>query len=160
MVDPWEFSQETYTRTLYVLDSVDQRLSKILDPSNEQRSSGEDTAPSKSKEWKAKSVLVCGSDLVESMCDERVWDQHLLEELLSKHGVACVVRPGSDLHSVLEREGTLPHKYKDNIMIVQNNELGDVSSTIVRDRIRQGKSICGLVPVAVEDYVKKHQLYR
>jgi nicotinate-nucleotide adenylyltransferase len=36
----------------------------------------------------------------------------------------------------------------------------DVSSTIVRDRIRRGKSLDGLVPRSVAAYIREHQLYR
>lgn len=36
----------------------------------------------------------------------------------------------------------------------------DVSSTVVRDRIRRGRSIDGLVPRAVAAYIREHKLYR
>jgi nicotinate-nucleotide adenylyltransferase len=36
----------------------------------------------------------------------------------------------------------------------------DVSSTIVRDRIRRGKPLDGLVPRSVVAYIREHQLYR
>ena len=157
MADPWEFSQETYTRTLYVLDSIEQRLRMALGLSVRQKNLAEDQQYNTAG---VRSVLVCGSDLIESMCDENAWDQSLLEQLLAHHGVACVVRPGSDLQQVLDREGTLPSKYKDSIMIVENNLLDDVSSTQVRERVRQGKSIQGLVPHGVASYIKEHHLYQ
>jgi len=36
----------------------------------------------------------------------------------------------------------------------------EVSSTGIRDRVRDGRSIAGLVPPAVERYVERHGLYR
>jgi nicotinate (nicotinamide) nucleotide adenylyltransferase len=39
-------------------------------------------------------------------------------------------------------------------------ELGERSASEVRSRVRSGLSISGLVPPAVEDYVRKHNLYR
>jgi nicotinate-nucleotide adenylyltransferase len=36
----------------------------------------------------------------------------------------------------------------------------DVSSTAVRDRIRRGRSVDGLVPRAVAAYIREHKLYR
>ena len=156
MVDPWEFSQETYTRTLYVLESVEKRLLDTLGSSQNHLKVRENET---STDRGIRSVLVCGSDLIESMCDESAWDQVLLEQLLSQHGVACVVRPGSDLQKVLDREGTLPSRYKDNIMIVENTVLDDVSSTQVRENVRQGQSTHGLVPDGVKEYIEKHGLY-
>lgn len=160
MVDPWEFCQETYTRTLFVLESVERRLQESFESSDMQQYGNEGELSGKhGLDSSIRSVLVCGSDLIESMCDENVWDQSLLEQLLSRHGVACVVRPGSDLQQVLEKEGTLPFKYRENIMIVQNNVLDDVSSTVVREKVRQGQSIQGLVPDSVREYIEKFRLY-
>ena len=36
----------------------------------------------------------------------------------------------------------------------------DVSSTEVRDRVRRGRPVTGLVPPAVAAYIRQHQLYR
>ena len=40
-----------------------------------------------------------------------------------------------------------------------NAPLIEISATNIRDRIRKGKSVRYMVPAAVEDYIRKHQLY-
>ena len=37
--------------------------------------------------------------------------------------------------------------------------LVDVSASVIRDRVRAGASIEGLVPPAVADYIRAHRLY-
>jgi len=36
----------------------------------------------------------------------------------------------------------------------------DLSSTVLRDRVRRGEPIGGSVPASVEAYIAKHRLYR
>ncbi|KPJ98507.1 MAG: hypothetical protein AMJ60_07920 [Desulfobacterales bacterium SG8_35] len=43
--------------------------------------------------------------------------------------------------------------------ILQHMEPVPISSTKIRERVRGGKDISGLVPPAVEDYIKKQKLY-
>lgn len=151
MVDSWEVEREDgYTRTLYVLESIDQRLKPIFAHDGV-------VVP--------RTVLVCGGDVLESMAVPGVWDQSLLEELLSKHGVACVVRPGVDVGRVFEKRGTLVHEYRDHVMLVENeDELSkDVSSTVVREEVRKGKggvSVESMLPNSkVMEYIRQHRLY-
>jgi nicotinate-nucleotide adenylyltransferase len=35
----------------------------------------------------------------------------------------------------------------------------DVSSTIIRERLRRGESLSGLVPPLVETHIRQHHLY-
>lgn len=41
-----------------------------------------------------------------------------------------------------------------------NIMFSNISSTIIRERVRQGKTIAGLVFPKVENYIKKHNLYK
>jgi nicotinate-nucleotide adenylyltransferase len=47
----------------------------------------------------------------------------------------------------------------ENIYFIEMQPL-DVSSTGIREKIRQGRSIKGLTPVAVREYIKRYRLYR
>ncbi|HMA54280.1 MAG TPA: nicotinate-nucleotide adenylyltransferase [Acidobacteriota bacterium] len=53
--------------------------------------------------------------------------------------------------------GPVPPRFR--ITLVPIKAL-DVSSTAVRDRVRRGASLEGLVPRAVAAYIREHQLYR
>jgi nicotinamide mononucleotide adenylyltransferase len=161
MVDSWEVERDGYTRTLYVLEAIDQRLKPIFAGENKNNNNNDVVVP--------RTVLVCGGDVLESMAVPGVWDQSLLEELLSKHGVACVVRPGVHVGRVLEKPGTLVHEYRDNVMLVENDdELSkDVSSTVVREQVRKCKgdekgmeSVESMLPNRkVMEYIRQHRLY-
>lgn len=150
MTDPWEVSQDGYTRTLYVLESIDRRLKQAFRADEGQMVEIPRT------------VLVCGGDVVESMAKPDVWDQELLEKLLCDHGVACVVRSGVCIENVLDKQGTLLHKYRDAVVVVENGDeaLQGVSSTGVRGQVRRGESPTdGVVHPAVVKYIKDNGLY-
>lgn len=148
MVDTWESKQKEYKRTQYVLQSIDRRIERQF------------SARSEELEAMPRTVLVCGGDLLESMNRPDVWDQDLLEKLLSEHGVACVSRKGSDLQKAVDTKGSLLNKYQSNILIVQNPIPNDISSSLVRQEVQQGNSVKYLVPDAVLGYIARHGLYK
>ena len=69
-------------------------------------------------------------------------------------------RAGAGLHNVrllVEREPAVP---PDRVLYLDfPADLGELSATEVRKRRREGRSITGLVPAAVEDYIQEHGLY-
>jgi len=61
----------------------------------------------------------------------------------------------------LQREGNLYRSEgAGGAIIMLDMEPVEVSATEVRERVRQGRSITDLVPVAVAQYIAKHGLYR
>lgn len=66
MVDSWEaLEQQDYTRTVVVLQSIKDRLQKALTHINTSAN--------------IQLMLVCGADVLLTMCDPTIWQQDLLE---------------------------------------------------------------------------------
>ena len=53
----------------------------------------------------------------------------------------------------------LREKYRVSVEILEFAGM-DLSSTMIREKLRCGNSVCGLVPKAVEDYILKNECYR
>lgn len=155
MVDDWEAGRAGYTRTLRVLDSVDARVRGAMNNDDD------GVVP-------ARSVLVCGADVLASMGTPGVWDQALLEALLERHGVACVVREGTDVRAVCGDAGTSVGRWwrRGRVDVVGVGDgvkdasgMGGVSSSGVRALLRAGKAVEGLVDKNVLAYIEEHGLY-
>lgn len=88
-------------------------------------------------------ALVLGDDLFESFHTWKDADElSRLAELLVAHR-----------KFVHRLTSTWPHRYLENKLI-------DVSSTEIRERVRQGLAWKALVPPVVADYIQAHRLYR
>jgi len=175
MVDPWEVEQKDYTRTLYALQSIRQRLERMYKESEmveSSRGASTTSPPIVSKKGSIPAtatprvVLVCGADVVESMADPAIWRQDLLEKLLSDHGVVCISRDGAGIEagalleaSKITNPDSLLNRYKDNIVLIQDPVPNEVSSSAVRHELEQGRSVRYLVPDSVIDYIHQHGLY-
>lgn len=80
------------------------------------------------------------------------------EEMLSKYRFIVGSRPG---YRDLELAKCIEHlKDEYNTYIVKiENRRRDISSTEIREKLENGQALTGLVPEAVERYIKSHGLY-
>ena len=109
---------------------------------------------------------------VDAFLEIGTWREH--ERVLGECRFIVTARPGFDLDSALdvlggrlradmcrvEAGGPAPGPRLDRcrVFLLPITAL-DVSSTDIRDRVRKGRSLAGLVPPAVEAYIKENQLY-
>jgi len=81
------------------------------------------------------------------------------EELLAGYSFAVGTRPGyrdEERNALIAR---LRERYGAKIVPICNAEV-EISSTEIKNRIGEGKSIRYLVPERVEEYIRNHGLYR
>jgi nicotinate-nucleotide adenylyltransferase len=95
--------------------------------------------------------FVVGAD---TLRDIRTW--YRWEEVLRECRFLVVARPGVPF--TVEQSG-LPQALRRQVDLVISPGL-EISSTEIRDRVREGKPIRYLVPEPVEQYIVKHGLYR
>lgn len=81
------------------------------------------------------------------------------EELLTNYTFVVAGRPGYKNDALMELSEDLRRRYGADIINVSVPQL-DISSTDIRRRCAEGRSIRYLVPEKVRDYIEVHGLYR
>jgi len=144
--DNWECSRNQWTRTLEVLQHHQEKVQKAF---------GNDT----------KLMLVCGGDMVDSFQrilpnGENLWNPSDIEKILGEYGLIVLEREGASPETTLAGI-SVASKHLSNIFIIQDPAFPNgVSSTRLREALKQGKSIRYCTPDPVIDYILEHNLYR
>lgn len=148
MVDPWEALQRDYQPTAVVLDHTARELN----------------AASPHHRTPARIMLLGGSDLLETMSQPGVWSFTDLDNIFSTYGVFVIERSGSAvadaLAPLMEWSECAGRNWGTNVHIVRQLITNDISSTRIRQFLRQGMSVEYLLPVVVIEYIRAHGLYR
>ena len=97
---------------------------------------------------------IIGADTVPELVKWKNFD-----ELLATTGFIAAERPGYGTPEIKEEAIRLKSEFGAKIHFLNTPEI-EISSTTIRDRIRNGVSIRYMVPQAVEDYIYKNALYR
>jgi nicotinate-nucleotide adenylyltransferase len=74
------------------------------------------------------------------------------QRILSLASIAVLVRGGDEMPDVGGREGA-------GVQLLETRRV-DISSTELRARVADGRTIRGFVPDAVADYIAEHRLYK
>jgi len=146
MVDGWEASFPTWTLTYQSLEHFTLELNKAY-------------SIEKNDKIKIKTVLVCGSDLLQSFSTPNLWSPDDIKAILKTHGIACVSRQGSSPEDIVW-DNDLLYPLRGHIHMLRQYIPNDISSTRIRQALKRDMSIKYLLPDNVVEYIKKHKLYR
>lgn len=100
-----------------------------------------------------KVYFITGADAVMEII---TWKE--AEQLLSMCTFIAATRPGYDLHQLADTLKLLPKAVLKNILPLEVPALS-ISSSDIRKRVKEGKSIKYLLPEAVEEYVLQTRIY-
>lgn len=98
--------------------------------------------------------FICGTD---SFLEMEKW--RMGEDIIKDFSLAVSVRPGYRQEELCRKISEYERKYAAHIIRI-NAQMPPISSTAVRERLRQGKAIADLVPKEVERYIIENGLYR
>lgn len=98
--------------------------------------------------------FITGADAI---CDIENWKD--VEENFKLANFIAATRPGISLLKAQEKIESLVKKYNANIISVYVPSL-DISSTYIREQIKEGKSVRYLVPESVGNYIEQNKLYQ
>lgn len=88
-----------------------------------------------------------------------VMDKWMHPELIFQQcGIAVVCREGYREKEIKEQINILVQKYQAKVEILPARSI-DISSTVIRDRIRDKRSIRYMVPEKVRTYIEKNSIY-
>lgn len=76
------------------------------------------------------------------------------EELLQNHKFLVIKRNTDDIEPLLKKYG----KYRENIVVSEVKQ-NDISSTIIRDRIKNNENILDFIEEEVYNYIVENKLY-
>ena len=108
--------------------------------------------------------FITGAD---AFADIATWKRY--PAVLDLANFVVVTRPGHDLDAVAAKLPSLASRMRpadagastqaSTLIYLLHAPTPDVSSTTVRERLRRGEAITGLVPPLVEVHIRQHQLY-
>lgn len=102
----------------------------------------------------AEIYFICGSDNLKTVSS---WIKS--EEILSKYKIAVYARENENINNEIIAKDNLLLKYNKNIEIIHDNFVNNISSSMVRDYIKNKITTYGLISEKIEKYILEESLY-
>lgn len=99
-------------------------------------------------------IFITGADAI---LEVETW--YKVEELLKLCSFVAVTRPGYEKSKLEQKLHYLQSKYNSRLYSIDVPGL-NISSTDIRKRVKEGRSIKYLVPEEIEQYIYKYELYK
>ena len=159
-VSSWEVNLDKWTRVALVLDAYSKALNLYFNDNNNNKNDKNDNDDNKNNDDKKIYVkFLGGSDLLQTMKRPNLWKKDHQEIILGHHGMAVMERKGYEMTEDLYNGYEMFKKHRNNLHVFHPRSENTISSTIVRDLIKEKHSIKYLLPDNVIEYIKKEKLY-
>ena len=154
--DRWEGLQSEYVRSYMVLSHIRDECMKLYNRPVEV-------------------FFLCGGDLFETFYKPGCWELVLLEKIFKDFYLLVAPRTGSANPLELVKARTEPitsekwpdvsvnlSKYADKVKVIAapDSDGTEISSTLVRQKIKEGKGVDGLILPSVVEYCQANKLYQ
>ena len=163
----WETEQDDWTRTREVLEEHLKQINKVAEASDDQDNKLchlPDSLVTLNRDILKqpnvfKLFMICGGDLLESFSVPNLWKDEDIEAMVRSFGLVVITREGSNPEQYVDKH-PIVSQYKENIFIVKEKITNDISSTKIREAVKDGKSIKFFVDDTVIQYISEHNLYQ
>lgn len=99
--------------------------------------------------------FICGSDNLKEMS---TWANY--DEIVRSFKLLCIQRDNDNVYQDIILKDRYLIKYKDNIKIINENVINNISSSAIRNLVGANMSIKYLLPESVRQYIYKNKLYK
>ena len=155
----WESEQDHWPRIGEILQEHLKQINQVLDTSNNYTDKFPHLPDSLvGLNSTVKLFMIGGGDFLEGFSVPNLWKDEDIEIMLRDFGLIVITREGSNPEQYMEKH-PIVNQYKDNIYIVKEKITNDISSTKIREAVKNGNSIKFFVDNSVISYISENKLY-
>lgn len=97
--------------------------------------------------------FIMGSDNLKNIT---TWNRY--NELVKNYKYIILERQKNDFNQIIEKNTDIKNNLA-NFKVVLNENYINISSSVVREKIKNNKDVSKLIPIEIEEYIRKNKLY-